>query len=225
MTHLSTLASYRNVHAGARCFVVGSAPSLARLDLSRLEGELAFTVNRAYRAAGLGLPVTPYYVVSDPRTYRLYWQEIRLAPVGRRFYRADVCDAPEYRDAPDREDAVRFPFHDAPTMDEGSFAEDATQGTYWGFTVVLDAVQLAFHMGCSPVYILGCDLDYHQDQTHVYGTGVVEEQSRDLMPIPRVLAAMAVAARAFSRHGRLLANGGSGGRLDTIPRVRFDSLF
>lgn len=225
MMSTPTLASFHDLHAASRCFVVGSAPSLADLDLARLDGELAFTVNRAYLAAPLGLPVAPYHVVSDPRTYRHYWAEIRAAAVGQRFYRSDVCALPEYRDAPDRETAVPFPFHDAPAMDEGGFAEDATGGVYQGFTVVLDAIQLAFHMGCSPVYVIGCDLDYEQPRTHVYGTGALEDQSRGLMPVARVLAAMTVAARAFARHGRLLANAGHGGRLDVLPRVPFSSLF
>ena len=47
----------------------------------------------------------------------------------------------------------------------------------------------------------------------------------DVMPIPRTLKAMAVAAEAFGRDGRLLANAGVGGRLDSIDRVAYDSLF
>jgi hypothetical protein len=45
------------------------------------------------------------------------------------------------------------------------------------------------------------------------------------MPIPKVLKAMAVAARVFQSHGRVFANAGVGGRLDTIPRIDYSSLF
>jgi hypothetical protein len=198
---------------------------LAQLALDKLRGEVAFTVNRGYLAAPLGLPRTPYYVITDPLTYGPYAAEVRTAPVGTRFYRADVCDLPEYRDAPDREPAIRVPFHREPTMDEGHFAEDATTGVFRGFTVLLDAAQLAFMMGCREVYVIGCDLDYHQIQTHVYGSGVIEQQRINVMPIPQVLKAMAVAARAFERHGRIFANASVGGRLDTIPRVNYSTLF
>jgi hypothetical protein len=222
---LPTLAALRNRHAGERCFLIGNGPSLACMDLTRLRDEVAFTVNRGYLASPLGLPRTPYYMITDPLTYRPYAAEVRRADVGLRLYRADVCDLPEYRDAPDREPAIRFPFHRTPTMDEGYFAEDATTGVYRGFTVLLDAAQLAFMMGCTAVYLIGCDLDYHQPDTHFYGTGPIEQRRLDVMPIPRVLDAMAVAAEAFSRHGRTLANAGVGGRLDSIPRVPFSSLF
>jgi hypothetical protein len=222
---LWSLGSYKNLHKGERCFLVGNGPSLSKLDLTKLEGELAFTVNRGYLAASVGLPKTPYYLITDPLTYAPYAAEVRQADVGMRFYRADVCDLPEYRDALDREPAIRVPFHRAPTMDHGYFAEDATTGVFRGFTVLLDAAQLAFMMGCCEVYVIGCDLDYHQADTHVYGTGPIEQQRLTVMPIPKVLKAMSVAARSFESRGRVLANAGVGGRLDTIPRVDYSGLF
>jgi len=222
---LPTLESFKDRHKGERCFLIGNGPSLARLDLTRLRGEVAFTVNRGYLAAGVGLPKTPYYLMADPLTYGPYHTEVRRAKVGLRFYRADVFDLPDYIDAPDREPAIRVPFHRTPTMDEGYFAEDPTLGVFRGFTVLLDAAQLAFMMGCSEVYFIGCDLDYHQPDTHVYGTGPIEQQRRDVMPIPKVLAAMAAAETVFRRHGRVLANAGIGGMLNTIPRVDYSSLF
>ena len=222
---LPALASFRNLHKGKRCFLVGNGPSLARLDLRKLDGELAFTVNRGYLAAQFGLPKTPYYLITDPLTYSPYAEEVRSADVGTRFYRADVCALPEYRDALDREAAIRVPFHRTPTMDEGHFAENVTTGLYRGFTVLLDAAQIAFWMGCRQVYVIGCDLDYRQAETHVYGTGPIEQQRLDVMPIPRVLASMAVAADVFLRHGGVFANAGVGGKLETIPRVEYDRLF
>jgi hypothetical protein len=222
---LASLSAFKDCHQGERCFLVGNGPSLSRLDLTKLQGEVAFTVNRGYLASSLGLPQTPYYVVTDPLTYQPYVQEVRHARVGLRFYRADVFDLPEYFNASNREPAIRVPFHRTPTMDEGYFASDATTGVFRGFTVLLDAAQLAFMMGCSQVYVIGCDLDFHQPDTHVYGTGPVEQQRRDVMPIAKVLQAMTVAANTFQRHGRVFANAGVGGRLDTIPRVSFGSLF
>ena len=225
LTPPESLESFRGRHRSERCFVVGCAPSLSQLDLTKLHGEWAFTVNRGYLAASMGLPRTPFFLVSDPLTYREYFREIRVADVGLRFYRADVFDLPEYQDAQDREAAVRFPFHLSPAMHEGHFAEDITTGAFRGFSVVLDAVQMAFFMGFGEVYIIGCDLDYQGHQTHVYGSGEYEHRRRNDMPIDKVLRSMSVAHAAFQRHGRLLANAGAGGRLDTIPRLSFDSLF
>jgi uncharacterized Rossmann fold enzyme len=220
-----TLEDFAGIHRGKRCFLIGNGPSLASLDLTKLRGEVAFIVNRGYLAAAQGLPEVPYYVLSDPTTYIPYCEEIRQARVTTRFYRADVMDCPAYADAPDREAAIRMPFHMAPTMDEGFFAEDAAQGVYRAFTVLGDAAQLAFMMGCSEAYVIGCDLDYHASGMFFYGTPAADAHRRDVMPIDRVRAAMAVAAETFRRDGRVFANAGVGGRLDTIPRVDYASLF
>jgi hypothetical protein len=225
MSALPPLESFRNLHKGERCFLIGNAPSLARLDLQKLEGEPAFSVNRGYLAAQSGLPRATYHLVSDPLTYQPYADEMRAAKVGLRFYRADVFDLPEHLEAADPEPAVRVPFHRAPTMNEGHFAEDASTGLFRGFTVLLDAAQLAFMMGFAAVYVIGCDLEYHAARTHIYGTGAMERERMDVMPVPLVLQSMAVAANAFARHGRVFANAGVGGRLDSIPRVSFDTLF
>lgn len=219
------LASFRNKHAGRRCFVVGCAPSLAKLDLTRLNGDLVFIVNRGYLLAQYGLPQSAYHIFSDHLTYEAYWQEIRCKSVGIRFYRANVFNLPEYQTSAEREPAISVPFHMLPTMDEGHFAKDVTQGLYRGFTVVLDAVQVAFFMGFDEVYIIGCDLDYQGAQTHIYGSGAYEQRRRFDMPTDKVLRAMSVASEVFQTSGRLLANAGIGDRLDTIPRVQFESLF
>ena len=34
------LKDFRNIHAGERCFVIGNGPSLTRMDLSLLNGEI-----------------------------------------------------------------------------------------------------------------------------------------------------------------------------------------
>ncbi len=219
------LAAYKGIHHSQRCFVIGCAPSLRQMDLSLLKGEWTFGVNRGYLAFAYGLPKFTYHVIGDPHTYRAYWQEIRKADVGQRFYKANVYDLPEYIAAADREDAIRVPFHGTPTMDEGFFSKDPARGLYRGFTVVLDAIQLAYMMGFSEVYIIGCDLDYHGAQTHVYGTGEYEQRRKNDMPISKVLDAMSVALAEFKQAGRILANAGVGGNLNTIPRVEFTSLF
>ena len=51
---LRSLDSYKDLHTGERCFLVGNGPSLSKLDLRKLDGELAFTVNRGYLAASVG---------------------------------------------------------------------------------------------------------------------------------------------------------------------------
>jgi hypothetical protein len=135
-----------------------------------------------------------------------------------------VCRLREYALASDREDAIELPYHIAPCMDEGYFAEALDAGLYRGFTVVTDAIQLAYHMGFGEVYLLGCDFSYAGENTHFYATGVYEESRRSDMPIPRVFKALETARRVFEANGRRLVNVTPGGALDALPREDFEAV-
>jgi hypothetical protein len=216
------LESWRDAHRGERCVVLGNGPSLRETPLELLRGEHVFIVNRGHHAFGFGLTGEPYLVVSDPRTYATYATEIRAARVGMRFYRADVTRDGAYLDAKaegDAESCVVLPFHMAPTMDEGAFACDVTRGLHRGFTVVLDAVQLAYFMGFRHVIMLGVDLTPAAEQTHFYGSGTYERSRRNDMPVPRVQASFATARRVFEADGRRLVNATPGGSLSELERI------
>ncbi len=222
---METLQSLADRHTGRRCFIVGNGPSLQGMNLGLLEGERFFAVNRGYLAREIGLPPIPYLVISDPGTYKAYWQEIREIEVGLRLYRTTVTDLPEYRDAPHREAAIEVPYHEAPGMEEGHFATDLTQGMYRGYTVVLDAAQIAFHMGFTSVFFIGVDLTSTLQQTHFYETAAYEQSRIDDMPKDKVRQSFRVALEVFHKHGRRLVNATEGGTLDELPRASFDSLF
>lgn len=222
------LSGFRDCHAGARCFVVGNGPSLAGMPLDLLEGEWFFCVNRGYLAQTLGLPKPPYYVVADPNFYNQYHQEVRQAHVGTRFYRENIAATRAYAEATARETAHFYPYVGEPQMDEpgGLFSTDfITQGTYRGGTVLLDGIQIAFTMGFTEVYIIGCDLDYEAATPYFYDCGAYESRSKAILPLQRVLDSMALAEKVFSAHSRKLINCTNGGRLDTLPRLRFEDLF
>jgi len=219
---LPSLESLHGCHHGEACFIVGNGPSLGRMRLAALEGHLFFGVNRGYLAYAAGLPRIPYYVFVDPTGYSTLAAEVRAADVGLRFYRSDVCATPAYAGAPDREDAIELAFHPSPCMDEGHFATRLEQGLSRGFTVVTDAVQIAYHMGFAEVYLVGCDLSYTGAATHFYSTGRYEESRRHDMPMARVFRAFETARRIFEADGRRLVNVTAGGALDTLPREDFE---
>lgn len=222
------LSVFRDCHAGERCFVVGNGPSLAGMPLDLLESEWFFCVNRGYLAQAIGLPEPPYYVVANPNFYNQYHQEIRQANVGTRFYRENIAATRAYAEATEHEAAYFYPYVGEPQMDEsgGLFSTDfITQGTYRGGTVLLEAIQIAFTMGFAEVYIIGCDLDYEAAAPYFYKGSDYESRSKAILPLRRVLDSMALAEEVHLDHGRKLINCTIGGKLDTLPRIRFEDLF
>lgn len=218
------LQELKDAHAGERCVILGNAPSLADAPFDLISRERVFVVNRGFRAFDLGLTGEPWLVVSDPRTYDAYAGEIKAAPVGPRFYRSDVLDLESYLAAP--EPAARLDFRMSPTMEDRAFTNDLSApgaALTRGFTVVLDAAQIAFHMGFTEVIVLGVELSTATaPSTHFYGGGAYENARRTDMPVDRVRRSFATARRAFEDAGRRIVNATPGGHLHELERVTIE---
>jgi hypothetical protein len=217
--------SLKNTFSG-RCFVVGNGPSLKEHNLSALRGEIFFGVNRGYLAQANGLPKPTFYVLSDPKTYRAYTEEIRAADVGLRFYRSAVTVTKEYRRSRDREFVIPFNIIRDKFIHGGDFSEDVSLGTPRGKTVVLDAIQIAVHLGFREIYVIGVDLSAPATgASHFYGTGAFEQRQLGQMPVVDVIQAFAVARSRIEALGGTLKNAGVGGNLTTLDRISYENLF
>ncbi|MEA1938833.1 MAG: 6-hydroxymethylpterin diphosphokinase MptE-like protein [Pseudomonadota bacterium] len=220
--HAKTLADLRDTFKGRRCFILGNGPSLKKTDLTRLNGEYVFCVNRGYKALEMGLARMSFFVVSDRITYLGSRAEIDAAPADRRFYRRDILSFKAGDAFKIPKGTIVFDCHSTKTMNEGYFTTDPAKPLRRGYTVVLDCVQLAYGFGFDEVYILGVDLDYSKADTHFYGTGQTEQARRDIMPMKNVFKAFEVAGRVFEKDGRKLLNASKGGKLDAIERIDYD---
>ncbi len=221
------LLPFRDRHRGERCFVLGNGPSLADMDLSKLDGEVTFGVNRIFEAyPNLGLSPVTYYCVSDPTVWRLVGRTAKKARASQVFVRLpDIQDpSPETIHLVQR-DYDLF-------MDAGWFPLDPAQGLVRGLTVLLDlCLPLAYWMGFDEVILLGCDFSFDPEQdNHFYGDkdepwphAVAKDAHRP--PVQRQLDGMRVARRAFERAGRRLLNATPGGGLTVLERRRFGDLF
>jgi hypothetical protein len=47
---IKRLRTYKDIHRGKRCFIIGNGPSLNQLDLTLLKNEYTFGMNRIYMA-------------------------------------------------------------------------------------------------------------------------------------------------------------------------------
>lgn len=224
LSGIKEIEDLKDFGRGQRCFVVATGPSLNLLRLDLLADDFVFGVNRAYLALQRGLPHIDLLVIGDPNAYRQYHEEIESAPVSRLMLRSNVHALVE-NEGHDPARSLSYPYHASPCMDEGHFARDLTQGTYRGFAVPLEAVQIAYYMGFSEVCLLGCDLDYSGTATHFYKGGAHEEASRTVMPIDRVRQSMRVARAVYEADNRRLLNASAGGTLEELERVAYASLF
>ena len=221
------LEPYRGRHAGRRAFVIGNGPSLARTPPPRLRGEITFGCNGIFLLEGF---VPTYYCVEDVLVAEDRAAQINGLP-WTKFFPADL---------------QRFLTHGHFFNVErvawvDRFAEDFAQGIQVNATVTFTMIQLAFFMGCDPVYLIGVDHSYKVDPQENTRTGsVLKSQSDDpnhFHPdyfgkgyrwhdprVERMEAAYLLAREAFERNGRKIRNATSGGRLEVFERASFEEL-
>lgn len=209
-----------------RCFILGNGPSLREHNLASLQYDIIFTVNRGYLAREFGLKKPTFHVVSDPHTYEAYAAEISAADVGLRFYRDDVAKTRSYSLSETREFAIPFSHNRDQMMYEGHFTENISLGTSRNGTVVLDAAQIAIHLGFREIYVMGVDLTAPAaGPTHFFGSGKYEQSRLGEMDHDNVNRSFAVARQRIEALGGTFRNAGIGGNLTALDRVAFADLF
>lgn len=217
----------RGVHRGERCFLVASGPSIQELDLGRLVNERVMAVNRAYHALRRGLPHVDFYVLVDKDCYREHSAEIKRAPLGTRLYQSWILDLPEYLAAPEPAVALRLDRSRAMTDGAGCFATDLARGFYSvpRGTVIIAALQVAYHLGFREVVLLGVDLDFTRERQHFYASSRGEAHRRGRMDLTAVLRSFEICRRAYEADDRRIVNASPEGTLNVLERAEYTSLF
>lgn len=156
------LAKLAGKYAGQRCFIIANGPSLQKLDLTKLKDEVTIGSNGAFVLfEELGFPLT-YYTMEDARQIEDRRLQLPNVQGATRIFplRSSYCIEP-------REDTIfcnlekdSYPYHKRYRQLGSLFSEDFASVVYLGSTVTYFNLQLAFHLGCDPVYLIGLDHDY-----------------------------------------------------------------
>lgn len=171
MTRCSVRPDQRDVRQihnrlpGATIFVLGNGPSVKEHDLSRLRGLHVIGMNASPlldREYGFQ---SSYYVVSDLRFLthpdkRVFATSKYLSPGTSRVFRDELRSV-------DVQERIPFTYY-VKTIGKNGFSTDLAQGFYFGCTTSLLAIQLASHLGCSRIVLLGNDFRYPKNQPRFY---------------------------------------------------------
>lgn len=240
------LALMRDCHKGRRCFVLANGPSLKQLDLSRLRKEVTIGCNGIYKAFPEWGFHTSYLVFEDIEQIELRRKDIAAVKGPRKL--AAIYNAYCF---PADKDTV---FFNAARMRAQKyywtdlypqFSRDFAAVVHLGSTVTHIMLQLAYHIGCDPVYIIGLDHDYGElPKLFPPGKITVTEENIDMIRglhfsnqyykagdqigVPDVVRqeqAYALARDVFARDGRKIYNASAHTALDVFERCDFASLF
>lgn len=230
-------------HAGRRCFILGNGPSLNRIDLAKLQGEISFGVNSIFLMTQTNGFLPTYYVVEDNLVFTENQQAIdayagvtKILPkvYAEKLACRDECfvfdmDTSFYN----RRDPARYAVPQFNREGEARF--------YCGQSVTFINMQLAYYMGFEQVVLVGMDFSYTKPPSHdqqgnhihshgddpnhfnkdYFGKGKTWKDPR----LGRVLRSYMRAKFEFESVGRSIVNATPGGELELFPRVAFESLF
>ncbi|MCB2213786.1 DUF115 domain-containing protein [bacterium] len=229
MKNKARLEDWRDRYAGERCFIVGNGPSLRNTDLSKLEGEFTFGMNRIYLAFEEYNFKTSCLVSVNDLVLEQCHQDIAALELpkfvtwrARRFFAA----------GPD------MMFLDTDYTLPEAFNGDATGRLFEGFTVTYVCLQLAYFMGFNEAILIGVDHNFvtkgpanatvtseGDDPNHFsakyFGKGF-RWQLPDLEGSER---AYRMAREAYEADGRQVVDGTVGGKLTVFPKVDYEGLF
>jgi len=229
MNNKQRLESWRDTHVGERCFIVGNGPSLRSTDLSKLDGEFTFGMNRIYLAFDEYNFKTSCLVSVNDLVLEQCHEDIEVLPLPKFVtWRARKYFQP----------SPEILFLDTDYTLPEDFNGDATGRLFEGFTVTYVCLQLAYFMGFSEAILIGVDHNFvtkgpantmvtseGDDPNHFapnyFGKGF-RWQLPDLEGSER---AYHMAHHAYQADGRRILDATVGGKLMVFPKADFDHLF
>ncbi len=232
------LARFKDLHSGERCFIIGNGPSLKHTDLTRLQGEITFGMNRIYLLfPELGFTTTYYLSVND-LVIQQCAEEILELPMPKFLSwraRGYLREAMGKRISSSKEPPLIF-LHT--TYTGPKFALDARGRLWEGATVTYVALQLAYHMGFKQVILIGVDHNFStqgkpnttivsegDDPDHFSGNYFGKGFRWQLPDLETSEQAYRMAQQAYHKAGREILDATIGGKLQVFPKVDYLSLF
>ncbi len=233
---IARLAELKDKHRGQRCFIIGNGPSLKQTDLSRLQDELTFGMNRFYLAyPELGFR-TSYYLSVNSLVIEQCAADILALPIPKfvswRSHDLLIPAGAEPVDLP------AAPIYLHTTYTGPRFARDARGRLWEGATVTYVALQLAFHMGFQQVVLIGVDHSFNtqgkpnttivsqgEDRDHFHAGYFGKGFRWQLPDLDTSERSYTLARRAYQQAGREVLDATVGGKLTVFPKVPYNSLF
>ena len=249
---LDQIQSLAGRHAGKRCFIIGNGPSLNEQDLSFLRDEVTLVSNWFVNAGQYAQIDPKYYCVSshemfggwnkpDPFLNQDFYLAMQKKARGaHKFFsfafKDYIREAGLFLD-----EKVNYLLFERPKrlVDEvGEINLDLTRQLDDGYTVIQTmCVPLAVHLGCTEIYLIGCDCNYgiqkaDDPKQYCYDSKLHTTATTKFVSLERIWAENGPVFQSYSILGETLRSRGiklfnatHGGRLEVLPRADYRSLF
>lgn len=231
---LDKLKSFKNIHLGERCFIIGTGPSLTAKDLDTLKkhNEVSFGSNRIYEVFNQTDWRPTYYANQDYQLINNTADLIKTIECKQKFLPIDVKSVFKTEN-----DISYFVLkHKEFYPKDAEFSFDITKYIGQGFTVTYGLIQIAKYMGFSKIYLLGIDHNYsislnekgvpvYNDTKDYFEGAKATNQGINLPRVVESTVAYMTAEKIARKNNFKIFNATRGGKLESFERVNFDDLF
>ena len=233
------LEKLRGSYKGRRCFIICNGPSLRAGDLTKIyeHGDLSIGINAIARIYDR-TPWRPTFLsATDGVVFNKKNKElVKNCECGYKLY-----DRTRFiKSLGAKEKRLYLSFDESlGLLDDPQFSDDAVKKLPSIGTSTYSMIEFAAFLGCTEMYILGCDMSYavnmNRDGTITYndsGKDYFDSKekyatSSKANPVPtwQMEIAYDFAAKYAKEHGIKIFNATRGGKLESFERVDFDNLF
>ncbi len=227
------LSKLKGKHKNQRIFVVSTGPSLRLEDLEWLHKnkEITISMNSVFQIFDKTEWRPTYYINGDFKAFDKKYEGRKIEDMSleNTLISRQIARKLHYKF-----DKTKVGVYDANWLDHRvnwhtkryKYKTDIkTYGCYCFQTITNSAINLADFMGCTEIYLLGCDCDLTQNKEHV------GETKKNEMPyniakakMRRMTEAYVVIKRILNSKGVQVYNATRGGKLEVFPRIDLDDL-
>lgn len=229
------LLKLKDKHKGEPCVLIGGGPSINKMDFDKFKDMVTIGCNGFYlKHDEIGYEPT-YYTVEDPLPANDNKSEIMALKNTTKIIPYDLKDVIE----PD-ENTIYINFLRSYLRPSNKnfpkFSDNAADCVYWGGTVMYMNIQLAHHMGCDPIYLIGVDLSYkvpdsvkqngavltstEDDENHFDPRYFGKGKKWHLPETERMQHSFSSAYLSLKASGVRLVNAGIDSQLEEIPKEK-----
>lgn len=221
--HSHRLRRFKEIHKGKSCIIIGNGPSLNAMDLAPLRTCYTFGLNKIYLIRDrVDLDLT-YHVSVNPLVIEQSVEEF------------EALQCPTFLSYRAARRMLKSKDHIYYLMTDGeTFQKDITRELDEGYTVTYVAMQIAYYMGFSRVFLIGVDHNFTasgapnekqvlqgQDQNHFH-PDYFGNKEWHLPDLEGSELAYLAARFHYKRDGRAIYDATVGGKLQVFPKVSYE---
>ncbi len=227
LKHSQRLLDFKDKHQGQGCFIIGNGPSLNKMDLRPLRNHHTFGLNKIYLMFDKIDINLSYHVAVNP---------LVIHQSARDFESLACPSFLSYKAARGVVRNLRHIYFIATQAPDSyfSFYHDLTWPVHEGYTVTFVAMQIAFYMGFSKVYLVGVDHNFSavgkpnekqvlegEDVDHFHPAYFANKEWH-LPDLAASELAYQLARFFYNRNGRQIFDATLNGKLTIFPKVEYE---